>query len=110
MFGKKKKALPAAPARQGHPNPRIEAEFQRIVSLRRDIARKEAELDYAHAKIRELRELAARHPSYGSAKPATKQADAMEARLPVLASEITELHDQIAKAIEPFDDEDLLFL
>jgi cell division protein FtsB len=110
MFRRRKPpALPAPPQRQGHPNARIEAEFQRIVSLRRDIARKEAELDAAPAEIDDLRRTAV-HYGGATAKTCTAQANALEARLPVLATEIQELHDQIAKAIEPFDDDDLLFL
>lgn len=102
-------AVPAAAQRQGHPDARIEAEFQRIVSLRRDVARKEAELDAAPAEIDDLRRTAVYYGG-ATAKTCTTQADALEARLPVLATEIQELHDQIAKAIEPFADDDLLFL
>jgi hypothetical protein len=112
MFRRRKPpALPAPPQRQGHPNPRIEAEFQRIVSLRRDVARKEAELDAAQLEIPRLRKTAGQpNRSFSRADAAWKQADALEARLPVLATEIQELHDQITKAIEPFADDDLLFL
>jgi hypothetical protein len=108
VFRKRKPAAP--PVRQGHPNARIEAEFQRIDSLRRDVARKETELDAAQLEIPRLRRKGGKNWDPDKAKVARRQADALEARLPVLAAEITELHDQIAKAIEPFDDDDLLFL
>lgn len=111
MFRRRKPpALLAPPARQGHPNARIEAEFQRIVSLRRDVARKEAELDTAQREIPRLRKKGGHDAATRTAMVAREQADALEARLPVLATEIQELHDQIAKAIEPFADDDLLFL
>jgi hypothetical protein len=99
------------PQRQGHPNRRIEAEFQRIVSLRRAIARAEAELDAAQTEIPRLRRRARREGWSDVGRiGAQEQADALEARVPELDAKIRDLHDPIAKAVEPFSDDDLLFL
>src|ERR1035441_375282 len=96
---------PAPPPRRPHPNPRIEAEFQRIISLRRAVKRLEAELDTAHHEIPRLR----RKRGVG-AIPAREQAQALQGRLPELDAESRGLHEEIAKAIASFDDDDLLFL
>jgi len=109
IFGRKKAPALPAPRRQEHPNARIEAEFQRIDSLRRDVARKETELDAAPAEIGRLRRKAVFEGGH-TGKMCTTQADALERRLPELTTQIQGLHDQITKAIEPFDDDDLLFL
>jgi hypothetical protein len=99
-----------SPPRRPHPNPRIEAEFQRIISLRRAAERLEAELDTAHHEIPRLRRKGGRDAGSVGAIVAREQAEALQGRLPELDAEIRGIHEEIAKAIASFDDDDLLFL
>jgi DNA repair exonuclease SbcCD ATPase subunit len=107
MFRRRPQALPP---RRPHPDPRIEAEFQRIISLLRAAERLETELDTAHREISRLRRKGGRDAGSTGAKVAREQAEALQDRLPHLDAQIRGLHEEISKPIEPFDDEDLLFL
>jgi hypothetical protein len=107
MFRKRR---PAAPPRRPHPNPRIEAEFQRILSLRRAAERLEEELDAAYREIPRLHRKGGRDTGSIGARVARDQEQQLRSSLPELEAKIRALHEEIAKAIDPFDDDDLLFL
>jgi cell division protein FtsB len=103
------KKRPVVPVRQGHPVARIEAEFQRIVSLRREVARLEDELDYNQKLLKRMSDDMLDYTGT-ILKESRREVDTVQDRQLVLRTQVRELHEQIAKAIEPFSDDDLLFL
>jgi hypothetical protein len=121
--GKKTRPAPAAtldgmirkraiepPARKPHPDPRIEAELQRIISLRKTVARKEELLAGDHLQITRMRERLSRRPTWDAATPVRQQIDGLLAETQTLEREVTQLHDDIAGRIAKLDDTDLAWL
>jgi Mg2+ and Co2+ transporter CorA len=87
-------------ARNPHPDARIEAELQRIISLRKAVTRKEELLASDHEQIAGMRERVSRRPTWDAAQPVTQ----------TLELQITQLHDDIAARIAKLDDADLAWL
>jgi predicted nucleic acid-binding Zn-ribbon protein len=111
MFGRRRpSALPAAPERQPHPDARVEAEFQRILSLRKAVARKEEQLSQNQANIAHIRNMTTRHPGYDGHALRLRQIEALQREIPGLEAEVVRLHDEIAERIAAITDTDLAYL
>lgn len=101
---------PPPPQRKPHPDSRVEAELQRVLSLQRAIERTERRIEDIRGQRLSLEELAERRYSGGStviANNLTRQSatlreerDALEAQLPLL-------HDEIAKRLAELGDDAL---
>jgi hypothetical protein len=96
--------------REPHPDPRIEAELQRVISLRKAVARKEAQLDANDRNLRRVR--ATMRANSGSENNGRRadEADAIRQDSAGLEAEIMALHDEIAARIGKMDDADLAWL
>lgn len=98
------------PVRKPHPDARIEAELQRIISLRKAVTRKEELLARDHQQIAGMRERLSRRPTWDAAKPVKQQiADLLE-ETQTLELQVAQLHDDIADRIGKLDDTDLAWL
>jgi uncharacterized coiled-coil DUF342 family protein len=97
-------------ARRPHPDPRVEAELQRILSLRKAITRKEDLAGRNHQQITALRQTVAKHPTWDGTRQRHEQIDALLNETDDLDGEITELHDEIAKRITALSDTDVAYL
>jgi Mg2+ and Co2+ transporter CorA len=98
------------PARNPHPDARIEAELQRIISLRKAVTRKEELLASDHEQIAGMRERVSRRPTWDAAQPVKQQIADLLAETQTLELQITQLHDDIAARIAKLDDADLAWL
>src|SRR5262249_16355033 len=96
--------------RKPHPDPRTEAELQRIISLQNAITRKEAALDGDHADLRKLDRTIARHPTWDGHNKRIKQAQAIRDRIGGLEQEISPLRADIAKRTAALSDTALAYL
>jgi hypothetical protein len=79
-----------------HPDPRVEAELRRILSLRQAVGARERTLRSTHRSLR------------GTSVPEVRAAYANEIR--GVEDEIVGLHDEIAKRIAALSDTDLAYL
>lgn len=98
------------PARRPHPDARVEAELQRIISLRTAIARKEDLAARNHEQITALRQMVAKHPTWDGLKERKTQIAALLAETDGLDRDVTGLHDEIAKRIAALSDTDVAYL
>lgn len=98
------------PPRQPHPDARIEAELQRVISLRRAVARKETLLDKDHRDIGVMRRKLRHDGASGSAPMWAAHAEELQSEAAGLEAEIAKLHDEIAERISRLDDSDLAWL
>lgn len=114
MFGRKRAGSSGKRARERrpHPDPRIEAELQRIISLRRQIGRYEESAATAAREASEA-DRQSRRVSYHGPQTAAGYVGRAEDLRKVAAEadeKITALHEEIAKRISALSDEDLLWL
>jgi hypothetical protein len=93
-----------------HPDPRIEAELQRITSLRKVIARREDLLDADHRQITDLRDTVSRHPTWDGTLGRRQQITGLLDETHALEAEIVKLHDEIAERIARLSDTDVAWL
>ena len=105
-----RRAAPAPPPRRPHPDPRVEAELQRIISLRKAIARKEDLAARNHDQIAALRETVAKHPTWSGHLDRQEQIVTLLEETGDLDAEVTGLHDEIAKRITALSDTDIAYL
>jgi hypothetical protein len=100
------------PARRPHPDPRIEAELQRIISLRSSIARQEDAAAHATAEAVRADRQAGRVEQHGPhhSDHYAQRAQKLRAIAAQAEAEITSIHDEIAKRIAALSDDDLLWL
>jgi hypothetical protein len=98
------------PERKPHPDARIEAELQRIISLRKVIARKEAQLEQNAEGIERIRNVMRGNSGSAWNSPRAREADALQRESAQLEAEVTKLHDEIAERIAARDDTDLAWL
>jgi hypothetical protein len=101
---------PPQPQRTPHPDSRVEAELQRVLSIQRAIGRIERRIEDIRVQRLILEELAARRYNGGSTHIADELArqsgilreerDALEAELPLM-------HDEIAKRLAELGDDAL---
>jgi hypothetical protein len=85
-------------SRQPHPDPMVETQLQRILSLRKLVALKEDLTARDYEEMRQLRRKFRRRIALDglSAKACLQQADALQQEVKVLADEIARAHDEIA--------------
>lgn len=96
--------------RRPHPDARIEAEMQRIISLRRAIARKETQLDENDNNLRRIcKEMRINSGSAHNPERAA-EADNIRSDSASLEAEVAKLHDEIAERIGRLEDTDLAWL
>lgn len=108
-----RRAAPVPAERRPHPDPRVEAELQRIISLRKAIARKEADLDQIQVMVAKLRHDAKNAPNLGSTYGKggrLEQIRDYQQETEDLEAEVTGLHDEIAKRITALSDTDVAYL
>ena len=101
---------PPAAARKSHPDARVEVELQRIISLRKVIARKEDLLARDHEQIDALRHTTTRHPTWDGHGDRKRQIQALLDETQVLDAEVAKLHDDIAARVSILADTDLAYL
>ena len=99
-----------ASPRQPHPDARVEAELQRILSLRAVIARKEALLASDHVQVTDLRRKVFLHPNWDDAPAWRTMIAALQEEAEQVEAEVAKLHDEIATRIGKIDDSDLAWL
>lgn len=99
-----------APARSPHPDARIEAELQSILSLRSVIARKEALLSTNAQQITTLRANLIRHPTWDHAVEWRKNAAFLQRETAQVEAEVRAQHDEIRALMDKIDDTDLAYL
>ena len=97
-------------AREPHPDPRIEAELQRILSLRLMISGKEALIVRDHEQVASLRARLARHPHWNAASYQREQVDRLLEEIGGIEAEILTLHDEIKARLDLISDVDLTAL
>ena len=98
------------PAREPHPDPRIEAQLQRILSERRMIAGKEELIERDRAEIAMLRAVITKHPNWDGLKRRQDQVAVLLAEIHATEAEILRLHDEIEARIDKISDPDLTAL
>lgn len=114
---------PKAPPRQPHPDPAIEQQLQRILSLRGAIRRQEALTDTYHGEIRSAQndhESAAwslrNTGSFGTSdlsaadKSAARRIEAAQAALAAAEARISELQEEVSKRMTDMSPSDLAYL
>ena len=106
----RKRSPEPPPQRRPHPDARIETELQRILSLRKAIARKEALLDGDQAQLATLRATVAKHPTWDGHYLRQRQIETLLAEIAPLEAEVAKLHDEIAERVGRIDDADLTYL
>jgi hypothetical protein len=96
--------------RKPHPDAVIEAELQRIISLRRAVERKEALLGHDAEDLRKIREVMRRNAG-SEFNPGRKiDTDVLIAEMAALEAEVVKLHDEIAARMSAIHDSDLAWL
>ena len=108
-----RRTAPAPPARRPHPDPRVEAELQRIISLRKAIARKEADLGQIQAMVAKLRDSARQNPNTDTTCGEGGRLDQIrdyQRETEDLEAGVAGLHDEIAKRITALSDTDIAYL
>jgi len=99
-------------ARRPHPDARIEAELQRIISLRSSIARQQEAAAHAAAEAVRADRQAGRVEQHGAlhSDRYAQRAQELRAIAAQAEAEITSIHEEIAKRIAALGDDDLLWL
>jgi hypothetical protein len=109
------------PPRRPHPDARIEAELQRIISLRSTAARKEsligeygAEIGRLHDQLRAASRKNMDNNLYGgflaNIDPLERRVASLQGEMRKLEAEVGQVHDEIGKRIELLSDTDLAYL
>ena len=96
--------------RRPHPDARIEAELQRILSLQKAILRKDELLAADHQQIADLRHTVTRHPTWDGDLSRRERIAELLAEADDLEAEVAKLHDDIAARISALSDTDLAYL
>lgn len=99
------------PQREPHPDPRVEAQLQRVISAQAAIARKNLAADAAMQQAAKAATESGRVSAHGKSNcnAYAAQAAALMRSAAMLEEEIAEEHDEIAKIMEGLGD-DALFL
>ena len=100
------------PVREPHPDPRVETELQRIISLRAAVTRKEQVATATAGEVAKAEHESARISFHGKTDCASyaNRAKDLRATADRTETEITQLHDEIAKRIAALNDDDLSYL
>ena len=98
------------PPRRPHPDARTEAELQRIISLRRAVTRKEAQLDANDGNLKSIRNTMRANSGSAYNTSRAREADALQRESAQLGAEVIKLHDEIAERVGRIDDADLAWL
>lgn len=117
-----RRSASSLPPRRPHPDARVEAELQRIISLRATAARKEtlagqyqSEIGTLHDQLREV----SRKNMNGSlcgggltanVQPLERRVAGLQGEMRKLEAEVGQVHDEIGKRIEQLNDTDLAYL
>lgn len=109
LFGKRRRTLASEP-RRPHPDARVETELQRIISLRKVIARKEDLLAEDQQRISALRRAMVSNAGYDGNKDRQAQVRLLLEETQTLDTEIARLHDDIAARVDALTDTDLAWL
>jgi transposase len=88
----------------------VEAELQRIISLRRALTRRETQLDANSDDVRILRRRLRRDADAGEAPKWQQQITDLRDEMERLEAEVAGLHDQVEKRIGGLNDTDLTYL
>lgn len=98
------------PARQPHPDSRIEAELQRVLALQRAAARTEAVVAGLNSEAAKMDAFARRNAhSYDAAGYSSVRARELRNQAAEQEERVSKLHDEIAKRLEALG-EDALWL
>ena len=106
---RKRKAVPESASRQPHPDPRIEAELQAIVTARRAVARQEEQIALNLREIRRLRGKARENAGYYSGQESERMAGRVKENAEMEAG-IGGFHDEISKRMATLSDSDIAYL
>ena len=100
----------SVPAREPHPDPRIEAQLQRILSIRTMSAGKEALIVRDRAEVAALRATIAKHPTWDGLTRRQDQVVVLLKEVAGVEAEILKLHDEIEARLSQISDVDLTAL
>lgn len=98
------------PERRPHPDPRVEARLQQVISLRRACARNEQLLDQYRDDTGRINRYLRDHPHYDGAPHRHDQITRLQAETARLNAETADLHERIGKVLEQLSDDELLWL
>jgi hypothetical protein len=99
------------PSRRPHPDPAVETELQRIISLQRAAARKEDEMDQLQGNINMLNTAMRRDPgAFDSNNDRRKQLSLHKSRISELEADVFRIHDEIASRLRPISEDDRAYL
>lgn len=99
------------PPRRAHPDPRVEVQLQRIISLRRAAQRNEDQLDEFQQELGHANRTAARNPGGSDTKRyRLREIDRLNEEITRLNRETADLHDQIGALCDKLTADDLLWL
>jgi hypothetical protein len=101
---------PAPPARQPASDPRVEAQLQQVISLRRAAGRNETALDQCAGGIAELTDTMVRHPTSAGHMERRYEVERLQREIGRLNRETAEYHAQIQEIIAKLSDDDLIWL
>lgn len=96
-----------AERRRPHPDPRIEAQLQRILSMQAMIARQHELITRDHEQITSLRAKVEKRPHWTRAPDQRKQVERLLAEIRQVEAEILKLHDKIEARMNEISDADL---
>lgn len=106
----KRRKLAPAPERRPHPDPRVEARLQQVISLRRACARNEELLDQYQQDTGRINRTLSAHPNWDGTEERREELARLQAETARLNAETAELHERIGKLLEQFNDDELLWL
>jgi len=101
---------PTPAEREPHPDPAVETKLQRIITLQRAVARKEALLDQDQRDIASLRSKVLRQPGSWHLRDWQAHIAALEEEMNGLEEEIRQLHDEIGERVAALDAMDVAYL
>ena len=110
MFKHSKTPPEPRSARRPHPNPRVEARMQQVISLRRACARAERQLDQNQQEASAMRSVIAKHPTWDGHSTRRRQITQLETDTDRLTGELADLHKQIKELLDGLSDDELLWL
>ena len=99
-----------SPAREPHPDPRVEVQLQQILSLRRSADRNERLLDGHHDNHARLAATVAKHPTWDGHRQRLAEIDRLNGEIARLNLETAELHAQAQELCAKVGGDDLMWL
>lgn len=101
---------PTPARRRPHPDPRVEAQLQRVLSLQQVVARGNTLLDQYHADVAGLQARIGKRPASDGASGWRRQVRHLNSEIARLNEEVRDTHDQVDALMQQLSDDELLWL